>query len=383
MAQAPIWKNIATSDVVGTPEDISDEITELAPWDTMLLTAVGLNSLLKPCTSATHLYQEIQERPLRTTLNGGISAGGTTFILTDKVAIASDLIQVNEELVLLGSTSDNLTFTGCSRSKGVGADADHLTGAPVLVLGKARAQGAAAGSTSDLVVMPDQITTYTRIFTKDIVVTRTANGLDRYGRGTATEYDYVAQRQLKAIKKELEHCLLWDYDVAPSGVTTASQFNGIYERVSPVNTSDLSDAAATLTNMRTAVRTLRDYGARADIIPCSFYMADVFDSWGQAHVVHNTDPMDDINQTYGTSVSRLKVGGGLLNILPMDIISAHLFVLTSSNLGVGPLAPSQGTFSLWPVGREGDRVKAQVIGEYTAEIRAPRSHYVFTSVKAS
>jgi len=102
MAQVATWALIASSDQVGKPEDISDAIAHLAPWDTKFLSAIGMSSLLKPCTNPTHVYQEIQEKPLRTTLNGAITAGGTTFVLTDKVAIAGDRIQVNEEIILLG-----------------------------------------------------------------------------------------------------------------------------------------------------------------------------------------------------------------------------------------------------------------------------------------
>lgn len=384
MAQTPVFVNIATSNMVGKKEDISDLITHLATWDTLLLTKIGMNSLAKTCTRETHQYLEIQERPTRSTLNGAISAGDTTFVITDAVFIASELIQVNEEIVQLGSTSDNLTFTGCSRTKGTGADADHATLAPVTGLGKPRAQGAAAGSVSDLVVYPDPITTYTHIFSKDVVVSDTANVIGRYGR-TGTEFDYVANRQLMTLKREFQNAVLWDFAVAPSAVATAGQFDGIYERVIGVNTADLSDLAVTLANARTAARTVRDYGGALDTVACSFYQSDVFDSWGQAHVIHSIDPMDDINMTYGTNVSRLKLGGAILDILPLDIVKAHVFWLTSSEVGIGPLVGENGSrdWFVKPIGAEGDRIKAMVTGEMTCEVRAPRAHYIHTSVKFS
>jgi len=379
MAQTNVFANIASSNMVAVPEDISDEIAHLQGGETPLLTKVGLNSLLKPCTNTTHKYLEIMERAKRSTLNGAVNQAATTVVISDAIFEAGELVVVDEEVIALGSTSDNLTFTSCTRSKGAGADHALSDGAPVIGLGEPAAQGAASGSTSDHVIYPDTITNYTHIFSKDIVVSGTANALNRYGRA-GTEFDYVAQRQLVMLKKEMEHNLLWGYDVAPSGTTTAGQANGIYERISSYAT-DLGDSAADMGHCRTAVRNIVDWDGRPDTAVCSLYMKDVIDSYGVAHVTHITDPSDPVVQMYGNSVTRLFVGGQQLDVLPMSNVSGQMFFLSTANIGCGPLVGRQ--FQLIPIAKDGDRTKALALGEYTFEVPAPRRHYVLTSVAAS
>jgi hypothetical protein len=114
MAQTSLYTLITSSEMVGTPEDVSDEIFHLAPWETPLLNRVGMNSLQKPVTATAHLYQEIQERPTRTTLATAISSSATTtFVLTDAIAAAGDNIQINEEVITLGTTSDRNQVVPC------------------------------------------------------------------------------------------------------------------------------------------------------------------------------------------------------------------------------------------------------------------------------
>jgi hypothetical protein len=226
------------------------------------------------------------------------------------------------------------------------------------------------------VIYPNEVTTYTRIFKKDVVVSNTANAIPRYGR-SGTEFDYVANRQLLTLKKEFENALFNDYAVAPSTTATAGSFDGIYERIGATNYSDLSGAALTLDNVRTAVRAIADYGGSPSVICCSLYTKDVFDSWGNAHVQHITDPQDPTVMLYGGAVSRLFVGGKVLDIVTCDSLNSATYILTEDMLKILPLRP----FQLIPVGVDGDRMKAMVIGEYSFECANPRAHYVFTSCK--
>ena len=67
-----------------------------------------MDSLPVPCTNPTWHYLEIDDRPARTLLNdsGGISNSDTDIIMEHAVFAAGELVQINEETILLGTTSD-------------------------------------------------------------------------------------------------------------------------------------------------------------------------------------------------------------------------------------------------------------------------------------
>jgi len=114
-----------TSAMVHIPENYAETVYYLAPWETQLLTKVGMDTLPTPCTNPVYHYLEIEDRPARTLLNdsGGISNSDTDIIFEHAVFAAGELVQIDEEVVLLGTTSDNLTFASCTRSHGTGAAA--------------------------------------------------------------------------------------------------------------------------------------------------------------------------------------------------------------------------------------------------------------------
>jgi hypothetical protein len=378
MAQAHNFTLTSTSAMVQIPENYVDRVFALAPWETQLLTAVGIDSLPSPCTQPVYKYLDTQDRPARTTLNGGIDNSTQTIVLSDAVCAAGEVIQVDEETILLGTTSDNLTFSTSTRSHGSTSAAAHLTLAPVVSLGKPRAEGADAASTGDRVLEPNTITNYTQIFSKTIVVSGTASVVDRYG-GTGNEMSTQEMFQLKVLKKELQNSFIWNKAVAAVTTGTAGEMQGIYEHIRTNSATDLSDASATHDNLEDVVEVSADYGGVMNVVACGLYPARVFNSWGQAYVTHPTDPMDPVNMTYGTNVSRLHIGGQVLNILVCPDLHTHIFCLDTTRIGVGPL---QGrAFFKKPLDPGGDKEKSMVIGEYTCCVPNDRAHAILTSVK--
>ncbi len=380
MAQASKFTMTSTSESVGIPANYADRIYHLAPWETPIVTAVGLDSLPTPCTNPVYHYIEIEDRPARTTLDGSISSGDTSFTFSEAVFAAGEVVQINEETILLGTTSDNKTFAGCTRSHGAGADADHSDAAPVTSLGKPRAQGFAASSTGDRIIQGNDVTNYTQIFAKDVVVSGTSQAVYRYGR-EGDEVSYQEMFQQKVLKKELQNAFLWGVDTAAATTATAGEMDGIYERLATPSSADLGDGALQLADVEDAVEAAMDYGARPNIIAVGLYTKRVIDSWGVPYVKHDTDPMSSTNMTYGTNVTKLYVGGVELDVLVCSDLHAHVFVMDANRLGLGPLASR--AFFKKDLDDGGDRKKSQIIGEYTCAVPNPHSHYVFTSVKFS
>jgi len=258
----------------------------------------------------------------------------------------------------------------------------HSDDAPVVSLGKPRAQGADAASTGDRIIQPNDVSNYTQIWMKDVVVSGTSSVLDRYGRD-GSEMAYQEMFQNKVIKKEMQNALFWGYATAAATTATAGELQGIYERLYSTSVTDLSDAALTMDNVEDAVEACQDWGGRPDTICVGLYTKRIIDAWGQAFVSHNVDPMSPANLMYGTNVSVLYVGGVAMEVLVCPDLHAHVFILDSSRLGFGPLVGANGSRALSRKDLDpgGDKQKSIIVGEYTAAIPNPRSHYMFSSVK--
>lgn len=378
MAQANKFTITSTSESIGIPENYADKIFHLAPWETQLLTAIGMDSLPTPCTQPVYHYLEIEDRPARTTLNGAIDSSTTTVVLTNAVCAAGEVIQVDEETILLGTTSDNLTFSSCTRSHGTTAGAAHLTLAPVCSLGKPRAQGAAAGSVGDRIIQANDVTNYTQIWSKDVIVSGTSQAVDRYGR-EGDEMSYQEMFQNKVIKKEMQNALIWNKAVAASTTSTAGEMDGIFERIQSTSNTDLGVASLTLDNVEDAVEACQDYGGRPNVCAVGLYQKRVIDSWGAPYVDHPTAPNAAVNMTYGVNVTKLYVGGVEMDVLVCPDIHSHVFILDTSKIGFGPLQ-GRALFKQ-ELDRGGDRLHSQIIGEYTAAVANPQTQRMFSSLK--
>ncbi|MBW7996021.1 MAG: hypothetical protein FVQ81_05490 [Candidatus Glassbacteria bacterium] len=67
-----------------------------------------------------------------TVLDGALAQGATTVVVAHDVFTAVQSVRIGEEQITLGSTSDNLTFTGCTRGAASTTDTDHADGQEVL-----------------------------------------------------------------------------------------------------------------------------------------------------------------------------------------------------------------------------------------------------------
>jgi hypothetical protein len=67
-----------------------------------------------------------------TLLDGGLAQGVTSLTLAHAVFSPGQSVRIGEERITLGSSGDNLTFTGCTRGAGSTTDTDHAAGQEVL-----------------------------------------------------------------------------------------------------------------------------------------------------------------------------------------------------------------------------------------------------------
>ena len=367
-------------DMVGVPESVSALVGLLWSKETPFLTAVGgdaMSSLQTPCRDTVHYYYEEQWRPMRTTLNGALDASTQTVVLADEAGKPGEIIVVDEESILLGTTSDYKTFASCGRSVGTPAAAAHLTGAAVLIMGKPWEIGSAAG-TPDMIVQPNRVTNYTQIAKRNVGVSGTAAVLAEHHRDGRSRYDVNVEQNVLNIKHEVENDLLFGIARAPVGDTTAGKMDGVIERLYSANSTNMSGTTPTRDHIRTILRAIRDYGGGSmrKMFFVSDYFKGVIDDWQLPH--RQVVAGSEMEKRYGSNVSEVELGGELIPIVPMTKLKTHALMITPEMIGIGPLSGPGGTRDLKHtlLGIDGDRIQGELVCELTNEVRAPNAHHL-------
>lgn len=366
--------------LVGQKEDISEDLRTLVPEQTPFLNSIGYGRGV--AKNATHQYLDDAYIPRRGLLSGAHSAATTTFVATTACAKPGQRIQCQGEVILLGASLDNLTFTGCLRGQGTAAAAIHASGVPFTILGKAEVQGVAAGS-ADVSYEPRTVTNYVQQFMKVCDVPDITMGAQRYGRpGNAYDDDVLVK--MRDMKIEIEESALHGVAVLGVGSTAVSGWmGGFYERVVGTHTTAMGGISIRQEDLKTAVEGI---GAFFDpqinvnaIMLCSLHQSLVFDSWVEAHVV--VAPGDPLVALYGVNCRRLRVGPMLIDVLvgPRMYDEAYLYQPQFIDL---PFYPSM-TPKHEALARDGLRQRGMISAAPTMEVRCPEAHHIFTGVAVS
>lgn len=373
------WTLMSTWDTALTPEDVNAGVSLVAK-ELTLLARVGLAGFT--AMNTTHQYTEMADRVARTTVATAATASATTIVFADAVFSSDEEVRIGTEVIKLGSTTDNLTFTTCSRSVNTGSAAALSAGDVAVSLGKPRKQGVITSvSTGDRIVEPVAVTNYTQIFRKDIIISRTAKSLPRYG-VQSSKFDDAAQQQFAAVTNELEEAIFMGKARAPTS-SVGGKLTGLFERINAAShVTDKSAAAISIDNIEDAVAVILDYEKEPSAVYCGTYSARVFNHMPDSIVQHNLDNQAPNDLTYGQKVSRLYVNGASLDIVRRPKMYDNLAVISEDLIKVGPLI--DGQFKIEPLAKTGDADAWMVIGEYTCELPAAAAgHYWFSNVKAS
>jgi hypothetical protein len=377
---------VYSSQQVGKPECVANQINELAPWETPLLSLIGIDSLSgilnKPLDNETYTWQDMEWTPTRTTLASAItSTTVSTFKVSDKIFKPGEEVVIDYETITLGTTSDYLTFAACYRSSGAGAGATHVSGAKVIGMGKMETQGTAAGTAIGM-IQPVQRSNYTSIIMKDISTSGTSNSQKRYGRN-GSEYDYQAAIKLRECFETLENRCWFGWSQAASAGTTAGGTKGIYEFVQGVNSANLSSLNPTFEDFEGYIDTINDYDNTASDLYAflPLYTRRVINSWGAGKIQHDVDLGALPRMAFGQAVDVLFVGDRRIIIVPYRKFRSTGFIINPNKIGVGPL--NDRAFSHTYKGADGDRTSGWIVGEYGLALSNPRAHYFLYGLKAS
>ncbi len=372
---------IGENDLVGKPIAVSDAVALFEQPETPFLSRVSpsLRNLsgpggMVPFAQRTFKFKEKVRRHNHTTLNGAVAAGVTDFILTDNICRAGDQIVIDDEVITLGSTSNNLTFNGCTRSVGTGADQDHASGDDVFVFGTSYAehQNFPAGGP---VFEAAEVTTYTDILMESFDLSGSAQVVEQYAEMSQGDKAVrCAADTFVILKKQLEQRVLFSNAQAPSGENTAGKMLGVYERVAATNYVDLGGAAPTYEQLQQAVRKCKRWGGlksgRAALF-LSDYSGHVIDRWQIPHV----QGPSEATAIFGANVNAIRIGDVVLEIYPANesgFLENHLLCSTDE-IRVGPVS-SEREFSVYKSAKVGDYDLWAVLGEYTCEVRGVYAH---------
>lgn len=388
MAQTLQAGNAVTPSASYVEVPIALEAYKLQPERYPLLTLIGsmqsmptmANAAPGCCGGPTYKYNEYQFLPTITSLNGDILIGATTIVLADAIARAGDQIILGNEVILLGTTSDNLTFASCTRSVGTGAAAAGSSGAKVKVVAKSNLQGAALDDTS-FRVQPNVITGYTRIGKAGVGVSRTYKHSQVLGDGGDQLREDAMNKTVDLIAG-LEHQVVYGVGAAPT-TSVAGSFDGIYERVIGVNATDASSGDITLALIKDAVGEIDEYHGN-DSVPLALivgnhqrYEIDAI-GWGKVQLSPTLSAM------YGAQVQSVFVSGREMALITDHNMDTNglAMIVTPSAIGVGPLTP-EDHYTYVEKGKTNDGDEGNVIGEYGCAVQGTKTHHIFYAVATS
>jgi hypothetical protein len=377
MAQTENFSMILTSDQVGKPESVTPGLAAAISQDTPLLNAVSpnLNNLSAPIRGTTHKYYEEQSRSKRTTLSTSINSSITTLVLATAVFKSGEFIVMDEEVIKLGNTSNNKTFTDCVRAQWNTSAAAHVAGMAALGMDTPQTEGAPAGD-PDLWVEPDEITTYAANLRQDIQCSKDALKQDQHWRAQGlTAYDLRLNKAMIAMRSTIENLLLMSYAQARSGDTTPGRFNGIYQRLASGNMSDLSNEDLDSNDLDDALQAVYDYESEPDLLLVNSRQGILISKWGLPYIQITPEEAT----TFGVNTKVLEINGTRLYVIAMKKWHRHphCALLSSKHIRVGLWRDFEHEF----LGLDGDRVKGQLVGSPIVEIACPGAHWYWTSVK--
>ena len=368
--------------IVGEKEDVSQDLMEVSPGATPFLNSVGLGGA-GIAESITHNYYDNADVSMRTTLGTTVNSSATTIVLSEAKAKPGERILMGSEVILLGTSVDNLTFTGCTRSVGTSSGAAHTAADPVVIMNKPAIQGADA-STADASIEPRLVTNYVEGFERVAIVPDQSDVANRHGR-PGTAFDDKVQEQMKAMRMQMEAASIMGVKSSAPAPSSGTQgaMDGIWERVVGTNTTAMGSVDFSWSSVKNAVEDIADYYDPGESLPavliCPLRQTFIFSEWQFAHVqVQNGDPAAEV---YGVNVRRLSVGPMMIDIIGHNRLydSAVLY----QPKYIKPLYYKNGQPTFEMLARTGRYKKGLVSCDMTLEVGVPEAHYTFSGLATS
>jgi len=331
-----------------------------------------------PFGQKAYKYKEKTYMPGRTTLNGALAAAAVSVTFAEKVFRPGDLAVLNDEVITLVSSDDYLTFV-CTRSTFTGADAAHADGDVALLFGTSYVENSAA-PTAGAISQATEVTTSTDVFIDTVQVSGSARYMQQYAEGNQDKMIQYTSECMDGMLQQLQTRYLFSDYQAASGETTAGRMDGAYERIAGSNYVNFSSADLTYPDIQKMYRMCKRKGGSPRALFISDYQGHIADQWIMAYGQVSASEL--AQAIFGSHVRAIRVGNDVLDIISTDIMQKLALMVTVENTGVGPKDASR-VFHPEQLGKDGDRDKVMVVGEYTCEWANAYTHCWGLSVNYS
>lgn len=358
--------------IVGKKENIDDELLLLNPYQIPLLSIVGFST---PVTQPTYGWVEDKLNSMSDQVNGAVADVAGTSVVVDDASIFREkqVIRIGEELLLVtavNSGSKALTVTRGYGGTTAAAIADNAT---VEVMFNLQDEGAdARDSTYKARVNKEN---YTQIFDDTVKVSGTAQATSQYGIDDLYSYERMKVQDRMAL--ELENALINGIKYQSGDIR---MMGGVRQFIN-TNVTDESAAELSWDMINKSMYEIFKAGGMKDatnhIIMCSAIQNTKITKLDK-DLVRTTN---DASGT-GRNVTTVTTNYGTLPIVPnINLKPDELMILDTNRIKVKPL---QGrAFTHEYLGKTGDNIKGQIIGEYTLEFQQEEAHARLKNLKTT
>jgi len=370
VSDAPIT---SYSDTTAHKRSVSDLISILDPMDTPFVSYFGRNGdpgkfAIVNWPATNYEWLEDTYSALSDTLAASLASDSTTAQVTDgTLHNVGNVELVGTEKVWVSAISTNtLTIT---RGLGDTSAASHANAATLSFVGNARLEGAAA--TYDYKTDVTASENYTTIIQRGIYATRTAAKLKQYG--IEDEYQYQLSKKVPEAMRMLNRIPYYGEDLAGSASTPRSA-GGLQAFISD-NTASLSGAALTEKDLVDRIEACWSDGGNPNLIVCNSWVQRKITSFFEDSVRTTRD-----ESVGGVTIDKIHTHFGDLSILRDRACQADtLYILDDSHIGF--LAFDD--FFEAEIGRTGDYIQGEVIGEFGFVVRHDKAHAYISSISTS
>lgn len=357
--------------IPGGKEDLSDVVSVLAQRETPLLNMVMDQSMA--CTFRKHEWVNTRLRGFKDNLNGAINNAVTTITVYGAYQGASvkyvvgTILRIDDEYLQVTTVTSQTSLVVTRGFAGTTAAA-HNNGAPIEIIAKPKAEGHT--STDDDSEVGGRDYNLTQIFYRRLSLTGTAQAIDVAG--DENKMTVQVQRKMKELLKELERSL-----ILGKRFQDGSGDNRLLGGLSDfITQADSSGGALTAAKIDAVIFKLLENGAEPDILLVSNSQKNKLNNMKEARVTgahrQSEHMIDNLVDVYHSDAGPLKI------VRSNDVLPWELFVLDSSKIKVCPLQGRR--FAMEKLAKTGDADNAQILGEYTCELRNPEAHYKITGL---
>jgi hypothetical protein len=338
----------------------------LTPHETPLLDYLG--DPLYPARQTKHEWLDEALNAISSTINEGAeyASGDLTLTVTNGALFrVGDEIQIDDEVLLVTAISTHdLTVT---RGYGSSTAAAHDDGSTVTILGNAALEGADALTSRE--TSRTRRANYTQIIKATVDVSGTTQAVSWIG--VPNEYEHQKTLRLKECLWELERCVLRGTTPGTTDVgsdTVRRSMQGIMHWFS-TNASNASSATMDRDTLDGHIQSAWDNGARnMNLLMVNSFQKRKISTF--VTPVTHYGPQDNIIRNV---VGKYETDFGAMDVmLNHNVPTDEVWGLDTDLIKVLPL---QGrAFGHELLGKTGDAVKGEIVGEYTIELRNEAAH---------